>query len=269
MPTETIPIALFESIDTNRLLFLAAIYFAAFAVKGAIGLGSLTPTIVFGALVIGAHHAVALALMANILSQLQYVGHGFRFGDWAIARRVIVPNFAAAALGIWIFGRIGAPELTILLGVSLGALVALDISGYWSRLASRIDISRPGTLLGLSALSGLISGTTGAGGLLFMAVYLRLVKPDKADFRATILLLGTLVVGWRAIVMVYAGHIDRQILTEGLLLFPVVLLGGVFGTRAFGWISELRFTRILQVVLLFGASVLIWRGLEHLLRGAA
>ena len=263
MLTEIVPVVLFEDIDTKRLVLLAAIYFGAFTVKGAIGLGSLTPTIVFGAMVIEAHHAVALALMANILSQLQFVGHGFRFGDWAIARRMIVPNFAAAALGVWIFGRIGAPELTFLLGVSLGALVALDISGFWSRLAGRIDISRPGTLVTLSALSGLISGTTGAGGLLFMAIYLRLVKPDKADFRATILLLSTLVVGWRAIVMVYAGHIDRQIFTEGLLLFPVVLLGGLFGTRAFGWISELKFTRILQIIVLFGALVLIWRGVAH------
>jgi len=265
MPTDSFPAALFDSIDATRLALLAAIYFGAFAVKGATGLGSLTPTIVFGALVIGAHHAVALAVMGNMLSQLQFVVHGFRFGDWAIARRVIVPNFAAAALGIWIFGRIGAPEMTLVLGLSLSLLVLLDVTGFWARLAGRIDIAHPRNLFVLSALSGLISGTTGAGGLLFLAVYLRLVKPDKTDFRATILLLGTLVVGWRAIVMVYAGHIDTQILTESLLLYPVILLGGLAGSRLFGRISERRFTHILQVVVLFGASVLVWRGLRYFL----
>ncbi len=264
----TEPIIFFEDIDPFRMGLLGTIYFGSFFVKGAIGVGSLTPTTVFGAMVISAHHAVALALMANILSQLQYVVHGFRFGDWAVVKRIIVPNFAAAALGVWIFGRIGAPELTLLLGLSLGLLVLLDFVGFWTRLTERIDISRRGTVVGLSLLSGLISGTTGAGGLLFIAVYLRLVKTDKADFRATILLLSTLVVGWRAIAMVYAGHIDRQIFAEGLLLYPIILLGGLLGARFFGSISELRFSRILQVVILFGSIVLVWRGLEHFL-GAA
>ena len=248
MQIDTFASALFEGVETRSLIFLSVIYFASFAVKGAIGIGSLTPTVVFGAMVIDAHHAVALALMANILSQLQYVAHGFRDGDWVLARKIIIPNFAAAAIGIWIFGRIGAPELTFVLGLALGLLVLFDIGGVWTMIAA-----------------GLISGMTGAGGLFLIAVYLRLVKRDKADFRATILLLAVLVVAWRAAVMIYSGHIDLQIATEGALLFPIILLGGLAGSMAFGRISEKRFTRTLQFVLLFGATVLFWRGLSQLM----
>jgi uncharacterized membrane protein YfcA len=265
MQIDTFASALFEGVETRSLIFLSVIYFASFAVKGAIGIGSLTPTVVFGAMVIDAHHAVALALMANILSQLQYVAHGFRDGDWVLARKIIIPNFAAAAIGIWIFGRIGAPELTFVLGLALGLLVLLDIGGVWTMIAAQVDITRPPIVLMLSALSGLISGMTGAGGLFLIAVYLRLVKRDKADFRATILLLAVLVVAWRAAVMIYSGHIDLQIATEGALLFPIILLGGLAGSMAFGRISEKRFTRTLQFVLLFGATVLFWRGLSQLM----
>ena len=263
MPIDAFASALFEGVGVNSLILLAGIYFASFAVKGAIGLGSLTPSIVFGAAVLGPHHAVALALVANILSQLQYIKLGFTKGDWAVAHKIIVPNFTAAILGIWIFGRISSVGLSVVLGLSLGVLVLFDIGGIWAKLANRIDITRPPTVIFLSALSGLISGMTGAGGLLVIAVYLRLIKPDKAEFRATILLVSTLVVAWRAAAMITFGHIDLQIATEGLILFPIVFLGGVIGSMAFGRISEKRFTRALQLVLLFGSSVLLWRGLPH------
>ena len=269
MSFDAVAYTLFEGVELDKLALLALIYFASFAVKGAIGIGSLTPTIVFGAIVIEAHHAVTLALIANIMSQIQYVSHGFRKGDWAVARKIIVPNFAAAVAGVWIFGRISSPELSFVLGVSLGALVLFDIGGVWAKLAKRVDITKAPTVVSLSALSGLISGMTGAGGLLLIAVYLRLIKPDKAEFRATILLLSTLVVGWRAGIMIAFGHIDTQIVKEGLILFPIIFLGGVAGSFATGRISEMRFTRALQVVVLFGSSVLLWRGLSHFLDIAA
>ena len=252
--------ALFEGLDAVRIAALALIYLLAFGVKGAIGVGSLTPTIVFGALVIDAHHAVALAVMANILSQLQFVREGLRKGDRAIARRVIVPNFAAAALGVWIFGRISTPALTTVLGLALGVLVLCDMLGVWTRLAGRIDIAKPSTVFLVSALSGLVSGVTGAGGLLFVAIYLRMIITDKTVFRGTILLLSTLVVGWRALVMAFAGHIDPQILVESSILFPLILTGGVLGSLVHGRISEKRFSVVLQGVILFGAAVLLWRG---------
>jgi uncharacterized membrane protein YfcA len=253
----------FATLGAAAIAMLAALYFTAFAIKGALGLGSLTPTIVFGALVVDAHHAVALALMANILSQLQYVPAGFRHGDWSIAGKVIVPNFVAAAAGVWIFGQISSAELTLLLGVALGLLVLFDISGTWSAIASRVDITRLGAVTVMSAVAGFVSGVTGAGGLLLLAVYLRLVKPDKADFRATMLLLSTLVVGWRAVVMIYAGQVDAQTVAESLLLAPVIVLGGVFGTLIYGRLPERQFTLALQFVILFGAVILIWRGLAQ------
>lgn len=231
--------------------------------KGSIGVGALTPTILFGALVIGPHHAVALALIANLLSQLQFLGTGFRDGDWVIARRVIVPNFAFATFGVWVFGRIDAPVLILLLGGVLGLLALSDLLGWWTRLAEVVDLSRPGPVFALSGFAGLVSGVTGAGGLLFIAVYLRVICPEKARFRGTILLLSLLVVAWRTFVMAVSGHIGLTDAAEGILLFPAIMLGGFTGTVIYGRISERRFSRVLQSVILFGAAVLLWRGLRQ------
>lgn len=257
--------ALFEGLDVFHFLALAAVYLFAFTVKGAIGVGSLTPTIVFGALVIDAHHAVPLALMANIMSQFQFVREGFRNGDWTLVSKVILPNFAAAALGVWIFGRISTPTLTVVLGLALGLLVLFDMLGIWLRLARRVDIRKPLTVISLSAFSGFVSGVTGAGGLLFVAIYLRMITTDKTTFRGTILLLSTLVVFWRALLMAYAGHIDRQIIIESAILLPIVIAGGAIGSLIHGRIPEKRFSEVLQAVILFGAAVLIWRGAAQML----
>jgi uncharacterized membrane protein YfcA len=265
MPPDFAISSLFEGSDGWRIVALALIYLLAFAVKGAIGVGSLTPTIVFGALLIDAHHAVSLAVMANIISQLQFVREGFRNGSRAIARKIIIPNFAAAALGVWIFGRISSPTLTTVLGLALGMLVLCDMLGVWTRLGQRMDMSRPLTVTAVSAFSGFISGVTGAGGLLFVAVYLRMITTDKTVFRGTILLLSTLVVSWRALVMAFTGHIDREVVIESALLFPVIFAGGFLGSLVYGRISEKRFSAALQGVLLFGSAVLLWRGITQIL----
>ena len=256
---------LFDAISPGRLAALAAVYAAAYLVKGAIGVGSVTPTTLFGAMIIEPHEAVALALVANAFSQMQFVRAGVRDGEWAIARRILVPNFAFAALGVWIFGRIDSTLLTLLLGGMLGSLVLLDATGMLSRLAEKTDVSRPAVVLTLSAVSGLISGVTGAGGLLLIAIYLRVICPEKLRFRGTILLLSTLVVLWRTLVMVISGHVDLRVAAEGLLLLPFILIGGVAGTWIYGRISEVRFSRVLQGVILFGAGVLLFRGAKDVL----
>ena len=168
--------------------------------------------------------------MANISRSFSSCERVFATAVVPIARKIIIPNFAAAALGVWIFGRISSPTLTTVLGLALGMLVLCDMLGVWTRMARRIDVSRPLTVAAISAFSGFISGVTGAGGLLFVAVYLRMITTDKTVFRGTILLLSTLVVGWRALVMAFSGHIDREVIIESAILFPVIFAGGFLGS---------------------------------------
>ena len=123
----------FEAVPPVNLALLFVLLFAAFFIKGAIGIGSLTPTVVFGALLIGPHHAVLLALVANVVSQVQFLGPAIRDGDWRIARKVVAANFVGAAIGIWIFGRVGGAELGLILGLVLGAIVIADLTRLLER----------------------------------------------------------------------------------------------------------------------------------------
>lgn len=263
--SEFVALPIFTGVDLWLLALLFAVYFGAFFVKGAVGVGSLTPTVVFGTLILGPHHAIALAAIVNILSQAQYVRPALRDGSWTIVKRIIVPNFLFAAIGVWIFGRLGSAELTFALGLALGGLVVADLLGLWNRLAQKVDVANPIAVFVLSGMSGLISGVTGAGGLLFIAVYLRIICTDKVQFRGTILLLSMLVVGWRAAVMSISGHVDLTTLLESFVLLPTVVVGGIVGTMLYARISERHFTRMLHAVMLFGATVLLWRGARQLL----
>ena len=130
------------------------------------GLGALTPVILFGSFIVRPHHSVLLALTANALSQVQFIPQAIRDGEWKIARKVIGANFAGAVVGIWIFGRLDEGWMTLALGAMLGLLSLLDQSNRASQLIGRIKLDSRFVILSLSGAAGLLSGVTGAGGLI-------------------------------------------------------------------------------------------------------
>jgi uncharacterized protein len=257
----------FEAVPAVNLTLLFLLLFVAFFIKGAIGIGSLTPTVVFGALLIGPHHAVLLALIANVVSQVQFLGPAIREGDWRIARKVVAANFVGAAIGIWIFGRVGGAALGLILGLVLGAIVIADLTRLLERVTAERDLEQPATVFTLAGLSGLISGVTGAGGLLLLAIYLRMICRDKQTMRATVLLLSTLFVSWRAVVMTASGFVTPTLLLEGALVTPVLVVAGMLGTLFHRRISEARYVLLLQLVILMGALGLTWHAASTMIWG--
>ncbi|MEQ9813701.1 MAG: sulfite exporter TauE/SafE family protein [Azospirillaceae bacterium] len=264
MPT-LFDLTLYEGVSLWGVAAVCLIVFCSFFIKGAIGIGSLTPIVIFSAFILSPHHAVLLALVVNLVSQVQFIPTAIRFGDWTVARRVFISNFIGAAIGIWIFGQVSSAELALILGAVLGGIVVADLAGLVDRVGRRWDVTGAGTVWALSGLAGLISGITGAGGLLFLALYLRTVCADRLVLRGTIMLLSTLVVFWRAIVLTASGLIDLTLVAEGTLLIPLVILGGYAGARLFRRLNEARFAMLLRAVVLVGALGLVWRGLGDLM----
>ncbi len=258
-------VALFESVSATNVVLLFLVYFFAFAVKGAFGLGSLTPTVLFGAWVVEPHHAVLLALVSNAYTQIQFIPDGVRHGDWGLVRRVVPANFAAAALGVWIFGRLDGPVLTLVLGLALGAIIVTDLTRALPALAEQTNLRSPVVVVSLSALAGLTSGVTGAGGLIFLALYLKLACPEPRSFRATIILLAALMVAWRVAVLAMSGFVTPTLLLECAVLLPITLLGGWVGIRLFRWLPREYFYTGLQLVLIAAAVNLVWKGLRDVL----
>jgi uncharacterized membrane protein YfcA len=255
-------ISTFEEVTASGLIGLALVYFLSYLIKGTVGVGGLTPAILFGTYLLGPHHAVLVALTTNALAQVQFIPQGFRDGDWKAVSKIIAANFPCAAIGIWIFGRLEGSSLSLVLGLTLGALVLLDPS---DRLSSRLGGMKFGsslTLYVLAGASGLISGVAGGGGLFFLVIYLRYLCKDPRTLRGTTLLLGVVLVAWRVSILAFTGFISLGILKESLFLLPVTFLGGLVGTRLYKSLSAERFYQFFKIVLVLAAIGLIHKGLR-------
>ena len=254
-------IAVFDGVPAASVAALFGFYLVSYFVKGAIGFGNLSMIILSGALILPVHHAILLAVTASGLSQIQFVAPALRDGDWRITRPVIVSYFIAAAFGVWIFGRLQSDWLQVVLGLALGVVLIIDMTNVLARLATRFDLRAPRVLYPFSAASGLISGVTGGGGMFFIALYVKRFAPDPKTFRGTVLQLGVLLTGWRAVLLVAGGFITLEIFTEAVVLMPVVFGGGYLGTRFYRSLPTRQFYQVVQAVLLFAAVTLVWKGL--------
>ncbi len=94
----------------------------------------------------------------------------------------------------------------------------------------------------------------------FLTVYLKPACPTPRKLRATNILMGLVFMFWHFAVAAFAGLISLSLLVESLLLLPVVYLGVTVGTGFFGALSDARFYRIFQVILLLMAMGLVWKG---------
>lgn len=253
-------ISLFEGLSAQAIAAVALIYFVAFSIRGVIGFGSGMPAVLFSSWILDPHHAVLLALTTGAAAQVQLMPTGIRHGDWQVALPLMIAVAIAIVFGIWIFGALPGAWLTLILGLVMCAIVLMDLGRLLSRFAERIDVRAPGIAAGLAGTSGLIAAVTGSGGMYFLAVYLKLACPTPEKLRATNILMGLVFMFWRFAVAAIAGLISFSLLVESLLLLPVVYLGVTVGTRFFGALSDARFYRIFQVILLLMAMGLVWKG---------
>ena len=252
----------FDGIAPAGLAGLAAIYFLSYFIKGVVGFGALTPAILFGSFLIPPHHAVLLALMANATSQLQFIPEGLRHGDRRVILRYAPAYLGGVALGVVLFAHLDAKWLTLVLGLSIAALMAAELMRLPESAGRFIDLRSPLIGNGLAAASGTLTGVTGAGGLFFMVALLKLSGLTARTFRATTFLLSAFSILWRTVLLAFGGFITASLVVESVLLLPLVVLGGVAGSRLFHRLPAHVFFTCVQALLLAGALGLVWQGLS-------
>jgi uncharacterized membrane protein YfcA len=96
---------------------------------------------------------------------------------------------------------------------------------------------------------------------MFIALYVKQFAPEPKTFRGTILQLGILLTGWRAVLLIASGFITLKVFAEAVVLMPFVFGGGYLGSRFFRSLPARRFYQVVQTVLLFAAVTLVWKGL--------
>ncbi len=254
----------FADLALWQVLFLCVVYVGAFFIRGCLGFGSVTPTVLGGALVLPPHHAVLLILCTNVISQIQFIGQGIRDGDWQVAKPLILTSLVTLLIGTWLFVKTPGPWLTVILGVALGAVLLLDAGQGLARLKKAIDFRSPKVAVGLAAAAGLLGGLAGAGSAFLMSVYVKLACPEPKTFRGTNLLLTATYVAWRITLVTIAGLISLQLLVEAAVLVPFSVVGGWMGARYATQIPAQKFFRFVQIVLLLASVALIGKGVAQI-----
>jgi uncharacterized protein len=261
MTMETIP--LFEGGGSMGILFLVLIYFLSFFVKGVVGLGAMPPLVIFGAWVVEAHHAVLLAIILNTVTQLQFVPEIRRQADWSMGKGIVLAFAAALVAGVWVFGRLEAPNLAVVLGIALSGTLIADSLGWTERLIARIGPRSKVFGWAISALGGFLAGVTGAGGIMLLSLYVKAITPNPRVFRATILMVATSLMIWRFGVVTVAGFITLPLLVEAAVLIPAAMAGAWVGSRCFQGLKADLYYRALKVVLIIAALGLVWKGIAN------
>jgi uncharacterized membrane protein YfcA len=255
----------FAGVSPGAIVGIAAIYFICFMARGAIGFGALAPAVTFTSWLLPAHHAVLLAVIAATIPQLQLLPESMRGTDWHVAKPVLVAVVMTTAIGAWIFAHMSGDLLTIILGSVISTAVFLDVFKVLDRAVKHIDIRAPAVAFGLAALSGIINGIAGAGGMVALVVYLKHACRDHISLRHTTIFLGTIVLCWRFVLTFLTGMVTVTLLVESALMLPVIYAGVWLGTRFTRDVTAKRYHFMLQSVLLLSALGLVADGLWRVL----
>ncbi|MBT3904225.1 MAG: sulfite exporter TauE/SafE family protein [Rhodospirillaceae bacterium] len=262
---ELFGISVFAGLALWEVVLLLSIYSIAFFIKGAIGVGNVSMMVLFGAMILEPHHAVVLAAMTNFVVQMQFIPEANRDGNYSVIRTAIWPYLLGVFVGITLFDYLSATWLTIILGVSVGALVGLDMFGVMRHLFDRLNLKSAKSLFPYTSISGLIVGVTGAGGLLMLAFYVKQVLKVPRSIRGTMLLISVIVSVARVSGLSIAGFVDLKILTEVLICLPIGFVGGQLGQLFFKQLSDKNYHQILSGIMMFAAIILAVKGISQLI----
>lgn len=251
---------IFAGLPAWQLCLLAAVYAAAFFVKGIFGYGAVPILIVAGSMLLEPHHAVVLAAVSNLATHAQYLPDGIRNGQRALVVRAALFLLPAIAFGVWVFTRLEGASLSILAGSIILFSVIADAQGWLKPLEPWV-LAHPrisGPAFGTTA--GLISGIVGSGAIAFISLYVRIFEQERMGFRGTIILVTAVILVWRTSVLTFAGEITFSVVGEAALLLPAGLLAGWIGGRVSRKLADATFFRAYRAVLCLGAALMILRG---------
>jgi uncharacterized membrane protein YfcA len=262
LPAEFVP---FSGIPIWAVACVFAAHFLGFFIRGAFGFGSNMPIILLTTWLLGPHHAVVLVVVTASASQVHLLPQGLRTADWEVTKPLLVGMVVGVTVGTWVFTKLEADWLTLLMGGLITGIVIMDRLRLLERLTALVDLRARAVSMTLALVSGLVGTISGGGGLYFLIVYLKLACSTISGLRGTNLVLSGLFILVRVVLLIWAGFVSWSIAVEAAMLLPIVLLGTWAGTRCFHAIDSQRFFGALQFVLLAMAVALAVKGAFKLL----
>lgn len=258
-------LAPFAGLDAVAIAFVVFAYWLGFFVRGAFGFGSNMPIVLLTAWVFSPHHTLVLVALTATFAQVHLLPQGLKGADWSVARPLLVGLLAGTALGVWLLTRISPVGLTLVMGLLIAAVVAMDLTRAVDRLAQAVDLRGRAVNFSLAATGGVMGNLSGGGGIYFLAPYLKWACRSPEDLRATNLVVAGLFMLQRIVFLLPTGLISWTLFAESLLLLPAVFAGTWSGGRLARSVPPQRFYRALQVFLAVAALATIARGIAELL----
>ena len=247
------------------ILAVLAAHFFGFFIRGAFGFGSNMPIVLLTTWLLGPHHAILLVALTATAAQLHLFPQGLNTADWPVTRPLLVGMCVGVGLGTWLFTLLASDWLTLIMGVLITWIVAMDRLRLLERLAGAINL-RGFTLSScLAALSGFVGSISGGGAIYFLVVYLKLACSSPLGLRGTNLIISGFFMAVRITLLALAGMFTGPLFVEAALILPVVFLGTWAGTRVFHAASAERFYAGLQILLMGAALALIGKGVVDVL----
>ncbi|MBK19288.1 MAG: hypothetical protein CMM52_10695 [Rhodospirillaceae bacterium] len=255
----------FENLSWFAISMVALAHAAGCFIRGAFGFGSNMPIVVATTFILGPHHAILLALMTTIVAQLHLLPSGFKTADWQVTKPLILGMTAGTLFGTWVFTILSGVALQIILGSLIVLIILMDAIKLVERLLENMDVRSKAITGGFSVVGGIMGGLSGAGAFYFLVVYLKHACPTPEALRGTNVILSAMTMFMRAFALATAGLITPMLMLEGLVLAPIVYLATWLGAHAFKVTSDRRFYVALQILLLAGAAVLVFKGARQLI----
>lgn len=223
------------------IVFVLITAFAAFLVSSVAGGGAglvLVPILRLVVPIAGVPAALSIGTAASSLSRIAVFRSSVR---WDVVVRFVPTALPAAALGAWLLSRFEPAYVEFIIGCFL--LANLPALLRRTRAASAVSPLPPHILPALGASAGLLSGLTGAVGLLFNNFYRRLGMTPREIIatRATNEVLLHLL---KLVLYCWFGLLSGAVIAAGLVVAVAAIAASIAARWLVPLLHEAVFRRI-------------------------
>lgn len=247
--------------DFPILLAAGIVVFCSFTLEGITGFGSSVIALPFVSMLLGLKMSVPYLCTLSVLLSLYIAFRSWRFVVWKEYGFIVLHVAAGLPLGIFLFNRLSAPVLSLLLA---GIMVVVGAKGVFETRKKETVPPDPagrgrGVLMRLLlVMGGVVHGAFGTGGP-FIVIYASRALPEKGLFRMTLTTLWLTVNFVRIAEWTYQGTVWTARMGKSFLVaLPFVLAGMFLGDYLHSKADGRRFRLCVYCVLFFAGIVMFF-----------
>lgn len=245
-----------DALSLPELAFFTFVIVISYAVRGSAGFGGITVPLL--AWVMSLKVVVPLVTFLGLISSYVILHKNLHHVRWPALWRVMPFCLIGVLIGLYYFKTLDARTLARALGAFVIAYGTYSLWMTW-RPAAHLKVPLWLATPAAGTLAGFVGTIFGSMAGMFFAIYLDLLKFDKAAFRATVAAILFGLGLFRGLGYAAVGSYDRETLIVCLIAVPVMLIGVGIGNLIHANLNDVAFKRLV-------AAILIGSGLPLLIR---